>query len=121
MTTEPPWPWPKTMDALVAAPTSHRVLLENDCVYPAGHGYRTLPEYRHRLSRSGRSRDVLRGDAGLEGRHLPGLGRGPRGVRPVHHLPAGAGLHTAEMAGTAGAPADASRRDRRRSGHRRGG
>ena len=32
MTTEPPWPWPKTMDALVAAPASHRVLLENDRV-----------------------------------------------------------------------------------------
>ena len=32
MTTEPPWPWPTTMDALVAAPASHRVLLENDRV-----------------------------------------------------------------------------------------
>jgi len=32
MTTEPPWPWPQTMDALVAAPASHRVLLENDRV-----------------------------------------------------------------------------------------
>ena len=32
MTTEPLWPWPKTMDALVAAPSSHRVLLENDRV-----------------------------------------------------------------------------------------
>jgi quercetin dioxygenase-like cupin family protein len=29
---EPPWPWPETMDALVAAPASHRVLLENDRV-----------------------------------------------------------------------------------------
>jgi hypothetical protein len=27
-----PWPWPETMDALVAAPGSHRVLLENDRV-----------------------------------------------------------------------------------------
>lgn len=24
-----PWPWPQTMDALQAAPTSHRLLLEN--------------------------------------------------------------------------------------------
>jgi hypothetical protein len=30
--TEPPWPWPETMDALVAAPASHRVRLENDQV-----------------------------------------------------------------------------------------
>jgi hypothetical protein len=27
-----PWPWPESTDALVAAPTSHRVLLENDQV-----------------------------------------------------------------------------------------
>lgn len=26
---EQPWPWPDTMDALLAAPDSHRVLLEN--------------------------------------------------------------------------------------------
>ena len=32
MTTEQPWPWPETMDALLAAPASHRVLLENDRV-----------------------------------------------------------------------------------------
>ena len=32
MTTEQPWSWPETMDALVAAPASHRVLLENDRV-----------------------------------------------------------------------------------------
>jgi len=32
MTTEQPWPWPKTMDALAAAPGSHRVLLDNDRV-----------------------------------------------------------------------------------------
>ncbi len=32
MTTEQPWPWPKTMDALLAAPASHRLLLENDRV-----------------------------------------------------------------------------------------
>jgi hypothetical protein len=30
MTTESPWLWPDTMDALLAAPASHRVLLEND-------------------------------------------------------------------------------------------
>jgi quercetin dioxygenase-like cupin family protein len=32
MTSEQPWPWPKTMDALIAAPGSHRVILENDRV-----------------------------------------------------------------------------------------
>src|SRR5260370_16443973 len=32
MTTEQPWSWPETMDALLAAPDSHRVLLENDRV-----------------------------------------------------------------------------------------
>jgi hypothetical protein len=31
MTTQP-WPWPESMDALLAAPTSHRVLLDNDRV-----------------------------------------------------------------------------------------
>jgi len=30
MTTEQPWPWPETMDALLAASASHRLLLEND-------------------------------------------------------------------------------------------
>lgn len=29
---EQPWPWPETMDALLAAPGSHRLLLENDQV-----------------------------------------------------------------------------------------
>ena len=32
MTTRQPWPWPDTMDALQAAPASHRLLLENDQV-----------------------------------------------------------------------------------------
>jgi hypothetical protein len=32
MTTPQLWPWPNTMDALVAAPDSHRVLFENDRV-----------------------------------------------------------------------------------------
>ena len=32
MTAGQPWPWPQTMDALLAAPASHRVLLENDRV-----------------------------------------------------------------------------------------
>jgi hypothetical protein len=27
-----PWPWPPSMDALLAAPASHRLLLENDRV-----------------------------------------------------------------------------------------
>jgi predicted metal-dependent enzyme (double-stranded beta helix superfamily) len=32
MTTSPPWPWPEEMDALLAAPASHRILLDNDRV-----------------------------------------------------------------------------------------
>jgi hypothetical protein len=32
MTTRQPWPWPQTMDALQAAPASHRVLLDNERV-----------------------------------------------------------------------------------------
>ena len=32
MKAEQPWPWPETMDALRAAPSSHRVLIENDQV-----------------------------------------------------------------------------------------
>ena len=32
MTMQQPWPWPKTMDALVAAPASHRILMENSQV-----------------------------------------------------------------------------------------
>jgi hypothetical protein len=30
MTTEQPWPWPESMDSLLAAPASHRVLLDNN-------------------------------------------------------------------------------------------
>ena len=32
MTTGQPWPWPQTMDALLAAPGSHRLVLDNDWV-----------------------------------------------------------------------------------------
>ena len=32
MATQQPWPWPETMDALQAAPASHRLLLDNDRV-----------------------------------------------------------------------------------------
>jgi len=32
MTERMQWPWPATMDALIAAPTSHHVLFENDQV-----------------------------------------------------------------------------------------
>jgi hypothetical protein len=32
MTTGQPWPWPDRMDAVAAAPASHRVLLDNDRV-----------------------------------------------------------------------------------------
>ena len=32
MTTGQPWPWPQTMDALLAAPGSHRLVLDNDRV-----------------------------------------------------------------------------------------
>jgi len=31
-TTPEPWPWPETMDALLAAPASHRLLLDNSRV-----------------------------------------------------------------------------------------
>jgi hypothetical protein len=32
VTTSQPWPWPETMDALLAAPDSHRVVIDNDRV-----------------------------------------------------------------------------------------
>jgi len=32
MTTGQPWPWPQAMDALLAAPGSHRLVLDNDRV-----------------------------------------------------------------------------------------
>ena len=32
MTNPQPWPWPETMDAVLAAPASHRILLDNDRV-----------------------------------------------------------------------------------------
>jgi len=32
MATQQPWPWPEAMDALQAAPASHRLLLENEQV-----------------------------------------------------------------------------------------
>ena len=32
MTTQQPWPWPDRMDAVLAAPASHRVLVDNDRV-----------------------------------------------------------------------------------------
>jgi len=32
MTNGQPWPWPETLDALTAAPASHRVVLDNDRV-----------------------------------------------------------------------------------------
>jgi len=32
MTTPQPWLWPETMDAVLAAPASHRILLDNDRV-----------------------------------------------------------------------------------------
>src|SRR5579863_3128022 len=83
-----------------------------ECSLALGHGYRTLPEPGHRLSRPRRSRDVLRHDAGLEDHHLAQLGRDSRGLRRLHLLPAGRGLHPAAMAGAAGAPADPSRRQR---------
>ena len=47
----PPWPWPDALDALTAAPTHHRVLLENDHVRVLdtriGPGERT-PVHTHR-------------------------------------------------------------------------
>jgi predicted metal-dependent enzyme (double-stranded beta helix superfamily) len=48
-----PWPWPDSMDAMIAAPTSHRVLLENDhvrvlevTIEPGRHE----PEHTHRAA-----------------------------------------------------------------------
>jgi predicted metal-dependent enzyme (double-stranded beta helix superfamily) len=32
MTAQQPWPWPDRMDAVLAAPASHRVLVDNDRV-----------------------------------------------------------------------------------------
>ena len=32
MTTGQPWPWPQAMDALLGAPGSHRLVLDNDRV-----------------------------------------------------------------------------------------
>ena len=32
MTSPQPWSWPETMDAVLAAPASHRILLDNDRV-----------------------------------------------------------------------------------------
>jgi hypothetical protein len=32
MTPQQPWPWPERMDALHAAPASHRILLDHDRV-----------------------------------------------------------------------------------------
>jgi len=36
MTMQQPWPWPSTMDELVAAPASHRILMENSQVRVLG-------------------------------------------------------------------------------------
>ena len=48
-----PWPWPETMDALLAAPASHRLLLENDQVrvldVVIGAGARE-PEHTHQAA-----------------------------------------------------------------------
>ncbi len=58
MTTQQPWPWPETMDALQAAPASHRVLLENDgvrvleVVIEPGALVPLLFEQEHRLARA---------------------------------------------------------------------
>jgi hypothetical protein len=53
MTTGQAWPWPDTMDALAAAPASHRVLLDNDrvrvleVVFEPGTGE---PEHTHQAA-----------------------------------------------------------------------
>ena len=63
------WPWPDSLDALVAAPQYHRVLLENEHVrvlevrIPPGH---TVPVHTHRWSSIIQTRttsDHLRRDA----------------------------------------------------------
>jgi hypothetical protein len=74
MTTEQPWSWPEAMDALLAAPVSHRVLLENDRVrvleVVIEPGTRE-PEQRHRrLAKVTPGDDHAAGDGVL----LPGLG-----------------------------------------------
>ncbi len=51
MTNQLVWPWPDTLDALIAAPAYHRLLLENEAVrvldttIPPGH---TVPVHTHR-------------------------------------------------------------------------
>jgi len=53
MTTGQPWPWPAQMDALLAAPASHTVLLDNDRVrvleVTIGPGTRE-PEHTHQAA-----------------------------------------------------------------------
>src|SRR5579859_7163388 len=97
-----------------------RKLIVRNGAYAAWHGYRTLPEHRHRLSGPGRPRRLLRHHAGLENRGPGRLGRHPRGLRPVHLLPAGGGLRRAQVAGPGTPPADAPRRGGRRPRYGRG-
>jgi len=50
-TTKAAWPWPDSLDAMIAAPDHHRLVFENehmrviDTVIPAGH---TVPVHTHR-------------------------------------------------------------------------
>jgi len=78
---DPRWPWPDSLDALVAAPDYHTLLLENDCVrvihthIPPGalvpvHSHR-WPGVAHLLSWSDFIRRDQDGNVLLDSRQLP--------------------------------------------------
>ena len=59
MTTEQPWPWPDRMDALLAAPASHRVLVDFESQPPPRPGVRVRwiePEGPHSVENTGQHR-----------------------------------------------------------------
>lgn len=65
----PPWPWPDSLDALVAAPEYHRLLFENEAVrileVRIGPG-QLVPVHTHRWPSAvcvGKNGDFLRRDA----------------------------------------------------------
>jgi quercetin dioxygenase-like cupin family protein len=82
-----PWPWPDTMDALLAAPASHRVLIDNDqvrvleVVIEAG---AREPEHTHRapsvmiVDQPARIRYYTRGELTFESAEGSATSPGPR-------------------------------------------
>jgi quercetin dioxygenase-like cupin family protein len=87
MTNDQPWPWPETMDALSAAPASHRVLVDNDrarvldvVIEPGARE----PEHTHRaasvmiVDEPARIRYYAGGALQFESRELPGNSPGVR-------------------------------------------